>query len=209
MEELEELLECIIEEYSRVSNQWKKEDNYKEINFKQKVKNIYHNKDEILAIVLLYREFLEKATVPLVMKLQKFNIKNKSSVESRVKVQNSVEHKIENYMTAKHLNGNGPMERCLNDLFGMRIIYDKNIGYKEVEQLMKQSYPQLRCIEAIRGENQEYKAIHIYFKEDKYTFQWELQVWNRENELTNKKSHEKYKQDYKKWEIENKGGLSI
>ena len=55
---------------------------------------------------------------------------------------------------------------------------------------------------------EEYRATHIYFKQDNYNFQWELQVWNKNNELNNIKSHNKYKQDYVKWEEENKGGNS-
>lgn len=46
----------------------------------------------------------------------------------------------------------------------------------------------------------------VYFKEDNFSFQWELQVWNKEDEENNINSHKKYKQDYTKWEIENKGG---
>ena len=47
---------------------------------------------------------------------------------------------------------------------------------------------------------------YIYFRQGNFNFQWELQVWNKENEINNITSHEKYKQDYIKWEKENKGG---
>ena len=47
---------------------------------------------------------------------------------------------------------------------------------------------------------------YIFFRQGNFNFQWELQVWNKENEINNINSHEKYKQDYIKWEKENKGG---
>lgn len=51
-----------------------------------------------------------------------------------------------------------------------------------------------------------YKAIHVYFNKDNYAFPWELQIWNKQDEENNLESHKKYKQDYIKWESENKGG---
>ena len=50
---------------------------------------------------------------------------------------------------------------------------------------------------------------YIQFNEkqqNNFNFQWELQIWNKEDEMNNINSHEKYKQDYIKWEKENKGG---
>ena len=62
-------------------------------------------------------------------------------------------------------------------------------------------YSDLKCINSSKD---EYNATHIYFKKDNYTFQWELQVWNKVDEANNINSHERYKQDYVKWENENK-----
>ncbi len=41
-----------------------------------------------------------------------------------------------------------------------------------------------------------------------FCFQWELQVWNKIDEINNINSHERYKQDYVRWENENKGEIS-
>ena len=60
-----------------------------------------------------------------------------------------------------------------------------------------------KCIKSYR---KDYKATHIYFRQGNFNFQWELQIWNKEDEINNINSHEKYKQDYIKWEKENKGG---
>ena len=42
--------------------------------------------------------------------------------------------------------------------------------------------------------------MHIYFKEDNYTFPWELQIWLEQDEKNNLISHAKYKEDYAQWE---------
>ena len=52
-------------------------------------------------------------------------------------------------------------------------------------------------------------ATHMYFKENNYSFQWELQIWDKKHYESNIISHENYKQGYTKWEEENKGGESF
>ena len=87
--------------------------------------------------------------------------------------------------------------------FGIRIILDYNFEYENLLEIIKHNFYNLKCILSERG---EYKAIHIYFKEDNYHFRWELQIWNKKDENRNLISHKKYKQDYIKWEKETKGG---
>ena len=94
-----------------------------------------------------------------------------------------------------------PISKCFNDLLGIRIICKKELSFNEVLQLINTKYDNLKCIDSSKN---EYKATHIYFRKDNYTFQWELQVWNKIDEIKNINSHEKYKQDYVRWENENK-----
>lgn len=61
----------------------------------------------------------------------------------------------------------------------------------------------LKCYDASKD---GYVATHIYFKNGNYSFQWELQIWDKFHEKTNIISHEQYKQEYTKWEKENRGG---
>lgn len=42
----------------------------------------------------------------------------RSSVTSRVKAQNSIEYKIDNYCN-NHENGKIPLKKCMNDLLGI------------------------------------------------------------------------------------------
>lgn len=133
------------------------------------------------------------------------DLKLKSEINSRVKSQNSIEYKINNYMSEKHNNGKNPINKCFNDLYGIRIILSGSFKYDEIKEFVEKRYS-LKCINSSKG---EYVATHIYFKKNNYSFQWELQVWDKEHEINNIRSHEKYKQDYTKWEKENKGGESF
>lgn len=91
-------------------------------------------------------------------------------------------------------------------MFGIRIIFAEEITNNQITNLIQNKFKDLKCIDSSK---QEYKATHIYFKQDNFNFQWELQVWNKIDEINNINSHEKYKQDYVKWEKENKGGENL
>lgn len=125
-------------------------------------------------------------------------------INTRVKTQNSIEFKTKNY-SENHENGKVPINKCFNDLFGIRIILEQNLKHKDIQSFIKEKHKDLKCIDSSKKEG-NYKATHVYFSTNNYTFPWELQIWNKADEENNLKSHEKYKQDYVKWEAENKGG---
>lgn len=134
--------------------------------------------------------------------LHKLNIS--SEINSRVKATNSIEYKINNYMSIKHEYGKVPINKCFNDIYGIRIILDKAVEYEDIKDFIeKYNYAKIKCYNASK---QDYVATHLYFKKNNYSFQWELQIWNKEYEKSNILSHALYKQDYTKWENENKGG---
>ena len=196
LEELNKLIIFIDQEYSRLSNEWKEKEIYIQINQKNKlVKDI--NKDEkILNSIFNYRLFINKKHLDLKVNLNQLGLL--SEVNSRVKAQNSIEYKIYNYMSDKHEFGKIPLNKCFNDIYGIRIIFINNVKYEDIKEFIEDKYKgKLKCYDASKG---NYKATHIYFKKDNYSFQWELQIWNKENEKSNIISHEKYKQEYTKWE---------
>ena len=100
------------------------------------------------------------------------------------------------YIT-KNDNGEIPINKCLNDIYGVRIILEENVEYNRIQKFIKDNFLNLKCIDASK---EQYKAIHIYFKKDNYSFPWELQIWNKSEEQSNKISHKNYKQEYTKWE---------
>lgn len=205
LDELYKLILFIQQQYNNLYEEWKNKNSYKLINQKNTlVKNI--NEDgNVLSMILNYRAFINEKSFDLKKSFD--NLNSKSEINTRVKAQNSIEYKIQNYMLEKHEYGMIPLNKCLNDLYGIRIIFKDNVDYNSIKMFIKEKFnDKLKCYDASKD---DYRATHIYFKADNYSFQWELQVWNKENEKTNIVSHEKYKQDYTKWEKGNKGGVSL
>jgi len=199
LDELEKLIDFIKTEHLQLTNKWEKSEYYSKINLKDnQVRDLQENK-LMLDTIVNYREFVNQNNIQLLMDFKKFNTEN-ATVNIRTKAKNSIEFKIENYMK-NHENGKVPINKCFNDLLGIRIICNKQLTYDEILKLIDTKYSDLKCIDSSK---KEYKATHIYFKKNNYTFQWELQVWNKLDETSNINSHEKYKQDYVKWENENK-----
>ncbi len=200
LEELDKLINFIQTEYIQLTNKWEQSEYYTKMNLKNnQVCDLSENK-LILDAIVNYREFINQNNIQLLLDFQKFNSDN-ATVNIRTKAKNSIEFKIENYIK-NHENGKVPISKCFNDLFGIRIICSEALLFDEVSGLINSKYKNLKCIDSTKN---DYKATHIYFKKDNYTFQWELQVWNKIDEVSNIISHEKYKQDYVKWEKENKG----
>lgn len=203
LEELEQIIEYILVEHKKSNEKWRNSEYYYKMNLKKiEVRDVPNS--EILDHILNYREFININNIELMNELkEKFSIGN-TKIYDRVKVKNSVEYKIKHYIADKEEKGKSPIDKCLNDLFGVRAIYNGKIDFDTVNEFVKQRFSKdIKCINAIRG---NYKAIHIYFKEDNFNFQWELQIWSSEDANTNFISHEKYKKDYAGWESENKGG---
>lgn len=201
LNELENLINFILIEFMEFNEKWQKSNYYTKINLKNNLVCDLLENEKILNTIFNYREFINENNIQLIMNFKKFNSKN-AKINIRTKSKNSIEYKIKNYIE-NHENGKIPIEKCLNDLFGIRIICGQKLTYEQIKEFINQKYNKLKCIYSLR---QEYKATHIYFKQDNFNFQWELQVWNKEDEINNINSHEKYKQDYVKWEKENKGG---
>lgn len=201
LEELDKLINFIQKEYLEFNEKWKQSSYYAKINLKNNLVCDLLSNEIMLNIIFSYREFINENNIQLVMDFKQFN-NEISKVNIRTKTKNSIEYKIKNY-NENHENGKIPIEKCLNDLFGIRIICTERLKYNQIINFIKEKYRDLKCIDSSK---KEYKAIHIYFKEDNFNFQWELQIWNKEDEINNINSHEKYKQDYVKWEKENKGG---
>ena len=201
LEELDELIIFIRKEYNKLYEEWKKSNLCISVHQKSKLVKDINSDNNILNAIFNYRQFINEKHLALKLLFNELNIK--SEINSRVKAQNSIEYKINNYMSEKHEYGKVPLNKCFNDLYGIRIIFDEMINFEDIKNFVESRYKgKLKCYDASK---RNYVATHMYFKKDNYSFQWELQIWDREHERTNIVSHEQYKQDYTKWEKENKG----
>lgn len=200
-EDLGRLIENIQNNYNRICSMWGDRVN-KHINLKKKMVINAREDDEIIDMVWKYRSLLSDESVNIIFALELAHYSN-SSVTSRVKAQNSIEYKLENYYN-NHEGGYIPLKKCLNDLMGIRIVIDDKFTCSDVKKYMKEHFPDYKCIDSSK---MSYIATHVYFEEGNNFFPWELQIWSKKDEDNNYESHKKYKQEYTKWEKENKGGV--
>ena len=123
------------------------------------------------------------------------------TIESRIKNINSIFSKIYQYINHKKEKGSVAINKCLNDLFGLRIILScKNL--KELFEILKElSEENGWKFKIINASKAEYRAIHLYMSTDNYSLPWEIQFWLSKDDATNRESHAKYKQSYTSWEL--------
>lgn len=199
-DELKALIDYVQSVYDEITNIWQEQAICK-INLKKsQVKDIDID-GKIYSTINEYVKLLNRQSSIIFIQLPSIC---SSQVTARVKAQNSIELKIQNYKTAKHEFGKVPINKCFNDLFGVRIILKNPLSYDEITAFIKQTYDdKYKCIDSSKL---EYKATHLYFKQGNTNFQWELQIWNECDRENNLKSHKKYKQEYTTWEKESKEG---
>lgn len=172
----------------------------KKVNLKQeKIKRVSLNSDDpsfyfgFFNALSTYRERLKQT-------IANSNVDFLSGVESRVKNINSISSKIYQYINLKNEKGDVSINKCINDLFGIRIIVPlatmKSLK-QLVNDLVNKNGWKCRVNDASK---QEYKAIHLYLLKDNYSLRWEVQFWLEKYDAKNRESHAKYKQSYTNWE---------
>lgn len=197
---LDSVISFIQTMYKQICEEWNNKCEYNSLNYRKNLVRDINKNNEIFISILNYRDFVNDKNMDLLIDLEYLYSKN--TITARVKSQNSIEYKIENYIK-NHNEGKESINKCFNDIYGIRIIFEENIDYEDIRSFINEKYPKLKCINSSK---QDYVATHIYFKQDNFSFPWELQIWDRNHEMRNIISHERYKQEYKKWESENKGG---
>ncbi len=204
-DELKNLIDYIQTVYIEISHEWLIDAGVKIHLKKSQVADIQVadiNVDgNIYKSVLEYVQLLNERSAGIILQLSSVC---SCPVTARVKTQNSIEYKIQNYKTDAHENGKVPINKCLNDLLGIRIILEYPLTFEEINLFLQKEYPgKYRCIDSSKL---DYRAVHLYFKEGNTSFPWELQIWNKCDANSNFASHKKYKQEYTRWEKESKEG---
>lgn len=199
--DLSALIDGIQSMYESVNARWSLVCNEKMNLKKLLVKDITVG-DAAFRMILEYGRFLNSTLPPYLIKLSRMC----ACVTARVKTQNSIEYKLQAYCGEKHAMGNIPVNKCMNDLFGIRVILDRNVPFDSIMLFLNDAYgSRYRCTDASKD---EYRAVHLYFRDGSFSFPWELQIWNPSDKHSNIDSHRKYKQGYTSWEQERmKGGI--
>lgn len=199
-EDFETVINGIIQCYHLTNEEWKQfrvQESYdkSKINLKRRLVTDLEHHDEIYELIWSYRKFLMSRCQMFMGLLSELSVQD-MHISCRTKQQNSVVYKVHNYIQ-NHAGGKVPINKCLNDLFGIRIILHKSLENREIIRYINQRWPNLKCRDSSKD---GYVAVHVYFHEDNYCFPWELQIWTQAMELGNLESHRRYKQDYSIWE---------
>ena len=199
-DELKDLIDYIQGEYVKINNEWMLSSSTK-VNLKKAQVSDIDIDGAIYQSITDYVQLLNDRSAEVTLQL---SFVCGCKVTARVKALNSIEFKIQNYKTERHEFGRVPINKCINDLFGFRIILDTPLSYEDIQNFVDTTYPgKYRCIDSSKY---DYKAVHLYFKQDNRSFPWELQIWNCCNVEGNFTSHKTYKQEYTTWEKEIKEG---
>lgn len=212
LETYKSIINIIHEEHNNSTKTWleKQEKTYNLAN--KNISDVYTlNKNEeyiepeFKAYMSSYIKILDELYMKIMLRI---NEECNLIIRGRVKSTESINLKMSK--KAKQDNGKFSINRCLNDLLGLRIIdsnYNKNIDILEsyLDELKDNQKIRIRHL---NRENKEYRAYHIYFRglDNKY-FPVELQIWDKDNEQTNLVSHEMYKKEYTTWSDDYKNNL--
>ncbi|KIL71968.1 hypothetical protein [Pseudobacillus badius] len=122
---------------------------------------------------------------------------NKFDFRLRVKQLESIIYKLCHYNSGKEESGRLPLNKCLNDLLGFRIMMPGFQHGCESFSKMCQHIEKFYKIKYRNSSKGDYKATHVYFYGgSNKNFPWELQIWLPEDYMGNYESHAKHKQEY-------------
>lgn len=170
---------------------------------KKRVDDILSSNGDEIILDFAFEDYINEYCRKLLFKqlviVQELKQKDIHLSSSRLKQPQSRLSKLMTYRFEKKEKGKMSINKCLNDLFGVRFICE----FDELEQaleILSNHFSNEKRIKFIKKDNYGYKAIHIYiYGENNSYFPWEIQIWNYKDEESNKISHSKHKQGYLEW----------
>lgn len=201
-----ETIRSIVEEISEIHkyfwNECNEVHNLPFINLKKKqIRNVFDDELKIIrrdfmSLILEYHTLLSKMIIEIELEYEYSDLE----FRPRVKQIDSIVNKLAYYRYEKVEEGKVPLNKCLNDLLGFRIMVE---GFDHTCKEFDGLCQEMSTIHNIKKENSskgDYKATHIYFRGEKNLyFPWELQIWDKNDEVQNEASHKEHKRDYTKW----------
>lgn len=110
----------------------------------------------------------------------------------RIKQAESISEKLLYYMSENHEFGRIPLNKCLNDFLGFRILVN---NLEAVFDALQNDNRVTNIAKLYLRTDGDYKGIHLYFKNgNNRFFPWELQIWDPEQSRLNELSHKEHKQ---------------
>lgn len=123
-DELKDLIDYIQSAYTEVTDEWLRSTSVKTNLKKSQVADIDAD-GAIYRSIMEYVQLLNDRSADITLQLSSVC---SCMVTARVKAQNSIEYKIQTYKTDRHEFGRVPINKCINDLFGVRIFLGSPVG---------------------------------------------------------------------------------
>lgn len=200
--EIGDIVDKLLKYYKQVIDEWHTKTDFSYNQSVIKIKKALQD-DNVMNDIFHYLIFLNNDANDIIFKA------SLCVDRARIKNINSLLNKVFYYVLDKKEKGDIQVNKCVNDLFGLRIITKEPINFIEFKEYICNRFPKLKCTEQNKN---GYKGIHVYLKEDNFNYLWELQIWYAGDVENNMLAHSIHKQKYTKWEKqtseEEKGGQS-
>ncbi|CAC9764408.1 hypothetical protein IE044AEMC_01507 [Enterococcus faecalis] len=170
--------------------------NYSKIEVRQILNSKNHYSQIFLEYLQTYISELNKLSLITIPVLEeKYNHLN---LRTRVKNHRSISDKLQQYNSKGDVPGAYVIQKCLNDLFGFRIIIDNPVFNKpEFITILDECKSKKIVFREYLREDGNYRGHHSYFKNKSNLFlPWELQIWYTQDVESNYSSHFEHKQKY-------------
>ena len=125
---LGQTIDAIKDLYNECTREWS-EINCRKVNLKGALVCNVESDDDLRDLIFKYRSFIKSNDA--ILEFMIFNGFQDGSIDFRVKTVNSIEYKVYNYIKTKE-RGKISINKCLNDLFGLRIILPVNLSKKKL-----------------------------------------------------------------------------
>lgn len=135
-DELKNLIDYIQTVYTEITNEWLHGTSVK-LNLKKSQVSDIDVDGTIYKSIMEYVQLLNERSAGITLQL---SFVCSCQVTARVKAQNSIEYKIQNYKTDRHELGRVPINKCVNDLFGVRIILESPLTFEEIHAFVEETY---------------------------------------------------------------------
>lgn len=200
-----ELILEIFEKMKENANIFEKDCEYK-INFKKKCVKDFFNNDLIYIDSKLIDSIDSFISIVKMNELESIILNDKKlDLRKREKKLASYVDKLRKYQDKEDKKGNKgayPINKCLNDLLGYRLIIKNDVTLDMIHENLKSFIEENfnNKVSIYNASKVEYKGLHVYFKPSNFCFPCELQIWVQKDEKNNIESHEIYKREYFYWE---------
>jgi len=152
------------------------------------VSKMLEDKELVYNIIPSYTKFINTSRDLIESDLFIYSVQY--NIRYRVKIDDTIYAKLKHYARKEKDLGTLPLDKCLNDIFGVRIILpNARDELSEILALLESKKKQRHIFRYVKRDLEKYHAVHCYMYPNKHSFPWELQIWDSRDVQQNTYSH--------------------